>query len=350
MSPVPDQSVLERASASCSGELEPHHYHEKVMRDIGSWAHTIHDVYGGLEIIPDEASPFAGKLVRRSVDKLKTVELRVSPQTYLRTSALTESHPSDEVFVTFVVSGRVLIVQGGRTCELADGDFAFVESSSPYTTVVAERGAHLIDFTWRRHELALSDAEWQSATAQAVKSSSTVGRLVAPVLAGVLALDDGISRAGNARFVAGLSTLLTTAALELTLPEESEDRWRSDYEKMLQYVEQNLGEPDLSAEVLAERFFMSSRSVHRIFSNFGTTVASVIRDKRLESTRYMMLSQNHRTQSVSFIASQFGFSSLQVFSRAFSAKFGMSPTKYREVYQGRDGQWPATSIACPEDS
>ncbi|WP_459986695.1 AraC family transcriptional regulator [Nocardioides sp. AN3] len=43
----------------------------------------------------------------------------------------------------------------------------------------------------------------------------------------------------------------------------------------------------------------------------------------------MMISRAHRTQSVSFIASQLGFSTLQVFSRAFTAKYGVGPRRYR---------------------
>jgi AraC-like DNA-binding protein len=47
----------------------------------------------------------------------------------------------------------------------------------------------------------------------------------------------------------------------------------------------------------------------------------------------MMLSPVDRGRPISFIASQFCFSSLQAFSRAFAAHYGTSPKAYRDLHR-----------------
>ena len=160
-----------------------------------------------------------------------------------------------------------------------------------------------------------------------------MGRWLSPALIGLYEMDGGVSPSGAIRIADGISNLIVTAALELADPDDPTHRWRRQYDEMIKFIEHNLDDLALSVDSIAENFFMSTRSVHRLFAKFDTTVASTVRDLRLETARRMMLSPSQRTKSVSFIASQLGFSSLQVFSRAFTAKYGVGPKHYRESHQ-----------------
>ncbi|WP_165943779.1 helix-turn-helix domain-containing protein [Saccharopolyspora karakumensis] len=316
--------MREAAARSAVGTVETQNPRE--------WADVMWDVYGGLEVVTQSEQPCAGAMVRRSIDRLHTLELRLTPQTHRRTASMVESHPSDDVFVAMITEGQALVVQDGRSCTLGPGDFAFVESSRPYSAIY-ETSSRLIDFAWPRHAIGLSESECQSVTARAFRAASPLGRWLSPALIGLHQMDEGVSQAGVVRIADGISDLLVTAALELASPDDPTDRWRPQYDQMIKFIERNLDETELTADFLAENFFMSTRSVHRLFAKFDTTVASAIRDMRLEEARRMMLSHSHRTKSVSFIASHCGFSSLQVFSRAFTTKYGVGPKQYRDSHQ-----------------
>ncbi|WP_165943775.1 helix-turn-helix domain-containing protein [Saccharopolyspora karakumensis] len=296
------------------------------------WADVIREVYGGLDVMARTQQPFKGVLIRRSLDRLQTVELRISPQFYQRTASLAKQHPSEDLFVTMIVEGQALVVQDGRSCELNAGDFVFVEGQRPYSVILG-KASRLIDFAWSQHGVGLSWNERRQVTARTFSAKSPIGRWLSPALLGLHEMEEGVSEFGAARLADGIACLLVTAALELTSPNGPADRWRQQYDEMVRFIKRNIDDPDLSADSLVENFFMSGRSVHRIFAKFGTTPAAIIRDMRLEEARRMMLSRAYQTQSVSFIASQLGFSSLQVFSRAFRAKYGVGPKRYRLEHQ-----------------
>ncbi|WP_243839044.1 helix-turn-helix domain-containing protein [Aeromicrobium yanjiei] len=300
-------------------------------RSLSDWSQEVWNVYGALEVVVPNDQPFGATLDKHSFDKLDTVELRTSPQTVRRTDSMVKTHPVDSLVVSLFVEGQGLIVQDGRSCSLAAGDFAFIDSRRPYSMVL-ETEARVIDFIWPRELLGLTDAECLAATGRPVPGASPMGRWLSPALVGLHEMRDGVSSAGAGRIVGSVSDLLVTAALELAEPDEVGDRWRGQFEQVIKFVERNLDCSDFGVDQIAEEFFMSKRTVHRLFARFDTTVACAVRDMRLELARQRMLSPAYRSQSVSFIASQLGFSSLQVFSRAFTAKFGVGPKGYRDAH------------------
>ncbi len=108
-----------------------------------------------------------------------------------------------------------------------------------------------------------------------------MGGWLSPALLGLHEMEEGVSESGAARIADGIAYLLLTAALELTDPYGSADRWRQQYDDMLRFIRRNIDDPDLSTESLVENFFVSARSVHRTFARLGTTPAAVIKDLRL---------------------------------------------------------------------
>ncbi|GAB7007884.1 hypothetical protein JCM18899A_53610 [Nocardioides sp. AN3] len=58
-----------------------------------------------LDVLARTQEPFQGALIRRSLDWLQTVELRISPRSYQRTESLARRHPSEDLFITMIVEG-----------------------------------------------------------------------------------------------------------------------------------------------------------------------------------------------------------------------------------------------------
>jgi AraC-like DNA-binding protein len=209
-----------------------------------------------------------------------------------------------------------------------------VDSTRPYTSTLTQT-CRLIDFSWPRQELGLNNNESRNVTARTVRLDSPMGSVLSPMLLRLYEMNDGLSSAGETRLQKAIADLVVTAALEIDTPGHADIRSREQYDAMLRFIERNLEDPNLSAETIAAAFFMSTRTVHRLFARFETSAAAAIRDRRLEACRQMMLSPSHRSCSISYLADQFGFSSLQVFSRMFTAKYGLAPKLYRDARTSR---------------
>lgn len=301
-------------------------------QNIGSWSDALVETYGAVDVEPVANSAFSASLERRDFDRLKTVSLHGTPQMFSRTRPLINSDPADEMILSMVATGSGMVVQDGRTALLGPGEFTLLESARPYSMVMHEP-TRLIDLMWPRELIALNEAESHEVTARTFGADAPMGRLLSPMLMELYRVDGGLSRSGAVRLSKSIADLLVTAALELTQPNLPELVSRHRYDEIVRFIEHNLDDPTLSVESIAEEFYFSPRTVHRVFARHGTTVAAVVRDMRLDACRQMMLSTKFRNRSISFISSQFGYSSLQVFSRAFAARYGSPPKVYRALHQ-----------------
>ncbi|WAM19285.1 helix-turn-helix domain-containing protein [Rhodococcus sp. JS3073] len=66
---------------------------------------------------------------------------------------------------------------------------------------------------------------------------------------------------------------------------------------------------------------------------FDATAAATIREHRLEACRQAMVAPRNAPRSLTDIATQFVFVELSVFSRAFTATHGTSPSRYHEQHR-----------------
>jgi transcriptional regulator GlxA family with amidase domain len=87
---------------------------------------------------------------------------------------------------------------------------------------------------------------------------------------------------------------------------------------------------DLSVEVLAQRACLSPRQFNRRFSEaFNCTPARYVEDARMRMARQRLIAPGH---TVAGIADSLGFSSADVFRRAFERRFGIAPIEYRHRF------------------
>src|SRR5262249_19459719 len=95
------------------------------------------------------------------------------------------------------------------------------------------------------------------------------------------------------------------------------------------FIEENLGEPELTPFSIANRVGISLRHLHRLFSIHGHSVGEWIRVRRLEKCRRDLTDVQLRDKTITEIAFNWGFCDSAHFSRSFHTQFGMSPRKFR---------------------
>jgi AraC-like DNA-binding protein len=100
------------------------------------------------------------------------------------------------------------------------------------------------------------------------------------------------------------------------------------------YIEERLGDPDLSPRSIAAAHHVSLRALHKLFEGSHTTVADRVRQRRLERARRDLLDPALRHEPVGAIATRWGFSSPTQFSRAFRTAHGVPPGEFRAHWLG----------------
>jgi AraC family transcriptional regulator len=126
----------------------------------------------------------------------------------------------------------------------------------------------------------------------------------------------------------------------------SQDR-RSEYARrmhlVLEHIDRHLDEA-LELDTLAAVAHFSPFHFHRVFSAWmGETLGDYLRRRRLEIAALRLRSQPG--VSVLSVALSVGFGSAEAFARAFKARFGRSPSSWRDE-QSRDRN-PGQAISNP---
>jgi AraC-like DNA-binding protein len=127
--------------------------------------------------------------------------------------------------------------------------------------------------------------------------------------------------------------LLTTLKLTLqqderVLKSESSNIGTLHLARVERHVLQNLGDPELSPQSIAQACNLSLRYLHKLFSSTPCTLREWVRKQRLESV-YRQLRNPQCHLSIGQLAFQAGFSDQAQFTRAFRILFGSTAREVR---------------------
>ena len=102
----------------------------------------------------------------------------------------------------------------------------------------------------------------------------------------------------------------------------------------LSVIDEKLDAPELTSAMLAERLGMSRSALYRVFEPLGG-VENAIRRRRLDrAMRTILTARNGGMREAAT-----GFQSEEHFARAFQARFGARPSRYREMVAANNQDW-----------
>ncbi|MCD9672366.1 MULTISPECIES: transcriptional regulator FeaR [Klebsiella] len=105
-----------------------------------------------------------------------------------------------------------------------------------------------------------------------------------------------------------------------------EHRWRL----VKVFIDNNLCNPKLCPDMISERFAISRRQVHRLFSLYGSTPAKYIHKLRMEKIASSLRDPAFMDKNITELAYLWGFSDSTWFSHAFKKTYGISPSAWRK--------------------
>lgn len=101
--------------------------------------------------------------------------------------------------------------------------------------------------------------------------------------------------------------------------------------RLLQYIKNNLNDPELSVTSILSQMHISRTQLHRKLKTLtGLSTTEFIRTIRLKRAE-QLLKQN--ADSVTQIGYQIGFSDHSYFSKCFKKEYGISPSEYSKKFQ-----------------
>jgi AraC-like DNA-binding protein len=240
----------------------------------------------------------------------------------------------DVALLSLVLSGVERVVQDGREAVLRRGDFAIHDSTRPYSLYFDTEFSQII-FQIPRALLRQRLGPFEQYTAIKLSSQEQVGRVTSDFLFSLSKLDNRVDPLIGKRLT---DQTVDLVAMSLNSQFGSVDVGRSSHRAALLYRAKSFIETRLRGVVtaveVAEALGCSARYVNDLFADEGTSVGNYVLLRRLEKC-CDDFTDAVTARRVGEVAYSWGFNSIAHFSRSFRARYGMSPTEYREVVRRR---------------
>lgn len=262
-----------------------------------------------------------GSVRLRAVGSMLVGNTAFNAQRYERDRRMIVQSGLDDYLIQILTSGWLKGDFGGRDVFAVEGDICILDLGQ---VLRSEVGAG------SRRTISLPRAALAAATGHD-NLHGTVLRFGAPLTRLITAhaetfaeLGGGLSDLEAAAAQEALVVLIATAIRDgdaaATFSSSTTLRAR-----IIAFIDDNLGSPDLSVELILARFRVSRAHLYRAFAAEGG-VAKVIRDRRLDLA-FRKLTTVASLASIAETAHSLGFSSANQFLRAFRARYGVTPSE-----------------------
>ncbi|WP_267713670.1 helix-turn-helix domain-containing protein [Streptomyces sp. CoH17] len=285
----------------------------------------------------EEPEAFGASLSAADLGDVQVAAMTYTALRSRRTPRLIRRSDPGQWVVGLILGGRQGIDQKGRQQWAEARELVLYTESHPYETRVEPtdgRGtAASVVARFDPADVPLPTRHLDRLLATPLSGSEGVGGLLGALLA-QLATDTGPHRATATARLGGVFTDLLTGCLAHHL--DLRDRTPTEHRRRLlllqvrDFIRRRLGDADLSPSVIAAANHISPRTLHRLFEDSGTTVASYVRGQRLRRVREDLGDPGLASRPVHAIAGRWGFSRPSDFGRAFRRAYGVSPAAYRE--------------------
>ncbi|MFF9867500.1 helix-turn-helix domain-containing protein [Streptomyces sp. NPDC013953] len=270
-----------------------------------------------------------------------------SPVVSRRTPAHVRRGDPEQFQLALITRGVFRVSQRGHESEVSHG-LVLTDTSRPMeneTTAAGGGPAEAVVLQIPRPALPLRPDRLDRLLAQGMRAD----RGSAAVFAGFLKTLLGHAphcRPDELRTMGSVALDLATTCLAQQLGDPGEAPAEARAQEMLRrilcHIDHNLGDPDLTPRVVADRHGISLRALYALFRDQPMSVAARIRRGRLERAHADLARREASGLPVQVVAARWGFSSATAFSRAFRETYGTTPTEHRAAALARGAQEPCT--------
>ena len=290
----------------------------------------------------DRSASVHGSALTHGLGQVWAARVSSSAQVIRRTPRLiARSDTADLLHVAVSRRGTGCLRQDGREVEMRPGTVVVYETARPFT-VEWGPGWEAVTLTVPRASIPLSSGETSRLTARGLPAGYGLGSVVSRAVEDLAVHAEQLPESLAPRLVGDL-TDLTLALLQeqgtCTAPavegggfgDGSPPQGGADaLAQVKHYVDDRLGDPGLSPAQVATANHLSLRALYKLFDGHPVSVSGYIRERRLIRVAAALRDPQDGELPVAVLARRAGFADLSGFRRAFRARYGMTPSQFRE--------------------
>lgn len=297
--------------------------------DLRVYQQTVDDSFVPLQITPHRADGFSAILSAAGADEVFFTEVCSVPQLVERTPERIACGGSGYYKVSLLLSGSSLLIQDGREVVMRPGDISFYDTSRPYSLIFDDHFRNLI-MMFPKDRLELPSALTDSLTAVSLGDQHPLATAVASFITQSSPQLGTLSQPSRTKLVhSSLELLGTMFSAVLDVDSSAQSPRQLLLHKIYAYINANLASPTLSPGSIAAAHYISTRHLHALFQEAGSTVSTWIKERRLDRCRTDLLDPTLSHRGIAAIATSWGFVDAAHFSRIFRAAYGASPSELR---------------------
>ncbi len=296
-----------------------------------------------------EAKPLDGALDRFSAD-LATYNLgsflighsKASPQSFKRDAGLVSAVGVDHLLVQLYVNGDCEFSADGYETRGKTGDIVCFDLSRQMQSRTTD--LETISLVVPRQLVRLAPKTFDTLHGAVLDGETSLGILLREHLLSMAKVAPRLG-APDGKLATEVAAVLISAGLSAAVTGQASDTdlVGTGLQAIQSYIERNLVDEHLSAEMIMRHFGLSRSALYRTFEPLGG-IAEYIRDRRLNRALLRLSSVGSGRGVVAKLAYMNGFSNEAAFSRAFRQRFGMNPREALAEAEKRAASGRATDL------
>jgi len=292
-----------------------------------AWRQAAGTLFPGLEVGALTSEPPYGSIRGRQFGQGQIWSI-LSPPLSVRYQPSGVPRRQQSTFsVMLQVQGTTCVRQHGRQTQLRRDDLCVLDGVAPFHLEVAAPRSSVMFLRIPRELVLCRYPGLEHRTAQPFDSENSGTVLLRQMLVGLLesagALDDeqcAVALVGVAHLL-GLPKPMADSSAQ-SVP------WR--VRSALTCIDQNLSDPLLNANLVAEKQDVSRRWLDEIFQQtLSSSLDAQIWVRRLAQAAYDLRDASQASRTVTSIAFSLGFADAAHFARSFKRRYGCSPSEWR---------------------
>ncbi|WP_273457387.1 helix-turn-helix domain-containing protein [Nevskia ramosa] len=293
------------------------------------WREVLCEAFTALDPVAESVGSFESTVAIKDLLDVTVSDVRSRAQTVFRSEREIRRNPSEYFFANMQLEGSCIVKQDGRETLMRPGDFYIVDTTRSYDLVFEDW--RILCIRMPRHLLMPRLKAPRAATAVRLHDDGALGTVAGSFMRSLLHCSEAIPPAAQLSLVDTLANLLSIALGATTeTREHGKHAVRETFrDSIAAYVATNIANPELCVNMVASRFQISPRYLHKLFEDQGQSFSQRVQESRLERCTRDLADTAQGQASISEIAYRWGFNDLSNFCRVFQKRYGMSAGDFR---------------------
>ncbi len=292
------------------------------------WREFAAEFFAPLRMSFPPGHDFRAEVHQVAVGDVHLHDMVTDPHIVTRSPDLISGNEAAFCKLSLQLAGTSRLAQDDRECVLYPGDLALYVTQRPYELSYTEP-QHGLVVHFPASYVQMPPDQMSMVTARPISRDQGLGKVAVPLFEQLAQNMDLLHGAHAMNLIRSALDMLVTV-LSAESQEHGQDLADSFLlHEAMSFIEHHLSDPDLGPSRIAAHLYVSVRQLHSRFASHRLTVASYIRNRRLQAIRQDLANPLLSNETVHTISARYGLLDPSHVSKAFKAEYGESPSVYR---------------------